>query len=173
MPEPTVVVGRVGRAHGVKGEVAVHVLSENPERFADGAVVYLEDGRELTVESARPHGGRLLVKFREIGDRTAAEALRGRFLVVPESVLPELPEGSWWPHELEGCEVFTEQGRVLGTLTEVLFTPANDVWVVRSGDDEVLIPVLKDVLVSVDVAAKRIIVREVPGLTDKRAHSDD
>ncbi|HLB63176.1 MAG TPA: ribosome maturation factor RimM [Actinomycetota bacterium] len=165
MDEPTIVVGRVARSHGVRGEVAVHVLSENPERFEVGSAVYLEDGRALTVESARPHGGRLLVLFREIGDRTLAEQLRGRFLVVPETMLPELPEGSWWPHEVQGCQVVTDSGRALGTLTEVLFTPANDVWVAKSSEAETLIPVLEDVLVSVDVRGKRIVVRDLPGLT--------
>ena len=165
MAEPTVVVGRVARAHGLEGEVHVHNLSENPDRFAGDAVVFLEDGRPLTVESSHPHGGRLLVRFREIRDRTAAEALRGRFLVVPESMLPELPEGSWWPYELEGCEIFTEGGRSLGILTEVLFTPANDVWVAKLADGETLIPVLEDVIVSVDIEGKRIVIREIPGLT--------
>ena len=70
MGEPTVAVGRIGRAHGIKGEVAVLVLSEVEGRFADGAAVYLEDGRALTVESARPHRGGLVVKFREVRDRS-------------------------------------------------------------------------------------------------------
>src|SRR3972149_4248719 len=94
MDEPTMVVGRGARSHGVRGEVTVHVLSENPERFEVGSAVYLEDGRALTVESARPHGGRLLVLFREIGDRTLAGQLRGRFPVVPGTMLPQLPQGA-------------------------------------------------------------------------------
>lgn len=143
----------------------MHVLSENPERFAPGSAVYLDDGRELTVERSRPHGGRLLVEFRGIGDRTLAAQLRGRFLVVPQSRLPRLPDGSWWPHELEGCEVLTDSGRSLGALTEVLFTPANDVWVATRGEEETLIPALKEVVVSVDLQGRRVIIREVPGLT--------
>jgi 16S rRNA processing protein RimM len=165
MSEPTVVVGRITRAHGVRGEVAVLVLSEVPERFARGAVLHLEDGRALTVESSRAHRGHLLVKFREVTDRTAAEALRSRMLVVPESASPKLPEGSWWDHQLVGCEVVTESGRQLGELREVIHTPANDVWSAVAGETETLVPALRDVVVSVDVAARRIVVREVPGLT--------
>lgn len=164
--EPTVAVGRIARPHGVTGEVAVLVLSEVPDRFADGATVWLEDGRALTVASSRPHKDRLLVRFRGIADRTQAEALHGALLVVPESMSPPLPEGSWWDHQLVGCAVETEVGSRLGLLTEVIHTAANDVWVAT--DDrgaETLVPVLKDVLVSVDVAAKRIVVHEVPGLT--------
>ena len=165
MPEPTVVVGKVTRAHGVRGEVSVLVLSEVPDRFADGATVWLEDGHPLVVDSSRENRGRLLIRFREIRDRATAEALRGSFLAVPESALPKLPEGSWWPHQLEGSEVLTEEGRSLGTLVEVVLNPANDLWVTRDADREVLIPALRDVIVSVDVGAKRVVVRDIPGLT--------
>lgn len=170
MDEPTVVVGRIARAHGVRGEVAVQVLSEVPERFAAGAVVYLEDGRRLTIGSVRPHGDRLLVRFREVGDRTQAEALARSVLVVPESESPPLPEGSWWDHQIAGCRVLTEGGRDLGTVREVIHTPANAVWsAVDEAGRETLIPVLRDVLRSVDVAAKRIVVREIEGLTSAGA----
>lgn len=164
--EPTVAVGRMSRAHGIRGEIAVLVLSEVPGRFDDGATVWLEDGRPLTVESSRPHRDRLLVRFREVSDRTAAEALQGRVLVVPESSSPELPDGSWWDHRIEGCAVQTDEGRGLGTVREVIHTAANDVWAaVDEAGVETLIPVLNDVLVSVDVETQRIVVREISGLT--------
>jgi 16S rRNA processing protein RimM len=165
-PEPTVAVGRIARAHGVLGEVAVLVLSEVPGRFADDAVVWTEDGRSLTVASSRPHKDRLLVRFRDVRDRVDAESLQGALLVVPESASPELPEGSWWDHRLQGCAVQTDTDRALGTLREVIHTAANDVWsAVDDAGAETLIPVLKDVIVSVDVEAKKIVVHEIPGLT--------
>jgi 16S rRNA processing protein RimM len=164
--EPTVAVGRITRPHGVQGEVAVLVLSDVPERFADGATVLLEDGRALTVHSSRRHGQRLLVRFREVRDRTEAEALRRALLVVSEASSPELPEGSWWDHQIEGCSLETDTGRELGTIREVIHTAANDVWcAVDEAGTETLIPVLRDVLVGVDVGAKRVVVHEVPGLT--------
>jgi 16S rRNA processing protein RimM len=166
MDEPTVVVGRITRAHGVTGEVAVLVISEVPGRFDDGATVWLEDGRTLTVESSRPHKDRLLVRFRGIEDRAQAEALHMALLVVPESSSPELPEGSWWDHRIIGCAIETDTGRVLGTIREVIHTAANDVW--SAVDDEgveTLVPVLRDVILDVDVDAKRIVVLEIPGLT--------
>jgi 16S rRNA processing protein RimM len=166
MDEPTVAVGRVARAHGVQGEVAVLVLSEVEDRFAPGATLWLEDGRALTVESSTPHRGRLLVRFREVRNREQAEGLQRALLVVPESSSPSLPEGSWWDHQIEGCAVETDRGRALGTVREVIHTAANDVWSVVSEDGvETLVPVLNDVLASVDVAAKRIVVREIEGLT--------
>jgi 16S rRNA processing protein RimM len=166
MPEPTVAVGRITRAHGLNGDVAVFVISEVEDRFADGATVWLEDGRALTVATSRRHADRLIVRFREIPDRTQAEALGNALLVVPESLSPELPEGSWWDHQLVGCAVTTDAGHDLGELGDVIHTAANDVWsVVDDAGTETLIPVLNDVLVEVDVAGKRIVVRAIPGLT--------
>jgi 16S rRNA processing protein RimM len=164
--EPTVVVGRVTRAHGVKGEVAVMVLTEVGERFDRGRVVYLEDGRSLTVAASRPHRGRMLVTFEGLLDRDAADKLVQRNLVVPQSESPPLPEGSYWDHQLIGSEVVTEAGRSLGVLRDVIHTPANDVWSAVDEDGaETLVPAIGDVVASVDVEAKRVVVREVPGLT--------
>ena len=166
MDESTVAVGRITRAHGVQGELAVLVISEVPGRFADGETVWLEDGRTLTVESSRPHKDRLLVRFRGVQSREQAEALQRALLVVPESLSPELPEGSWWDHRIVGCAIETDTGRALGTIHDVIHTAANDVWsAVDDEGTETLIPVLRDVILDVDMDAKRIVVREIPGLT--------
>ena len=168
MEEPTVAIGRIGRAHGVRGELSVVVLSEVRERFEPGATVLLEDGRTLTIDASRPYRDRLLVRFRGVADRTAAEALQGSLLVAPRSSSPPLPEGSWWDHDIEGCEVTTQEGRALGTVADVIHTRANDIWsVLDATGSETLIPVLKDAIVSVDTAGKRIVVREIPGLTTR------
>jgi 16S rRNA processing protein RimM len=170
MDEPTVVVGRITKAHGLRGEVAVQVFSDNPDRFAEGAHVYLEDGRDLAVRGARWTGSRLLVAFEGVEDRTAAEGLRGRALVVPRSMLPELPEGEYWPHDLVGCQVVTESGRSLGRVTDVIENPANDLWAAVDEDGaETLIPAIRDVVVSVDIGDRRIVVRDLPGLTVRDA----
>jgi len=164
--EPTIVVGIVTRAHGVHGEVAVENRSDNPDRWVPGAVVFTEDGGALILETIRPHGGRLLVTFEGIGDRTQAEAIRGHALVVPRSWLPELPQGEWWPDQIEGCAVVTDAGRELGRVTEVIPNPANDLWVTVDGEGvETLVPALADLLLGVDVEGKQILVRDVPGLT--------
>jgi len=163
---PAVVVGTIARAHGVRGEVSIDVRSDNPDRFADGATVYLEDGRALTVRSHRSHGGRLLVSFEGVEDRDAADALRGRALVVPPSMLPALPEGQWWPHQLVGSAVRTEAGRDLGELVDVLPNPANDLWLARDASGrETLLPAVRELIVEVDPAARTIVVRDVAGLT--------
>jgi 16S rRNA processing protein RimM len=168
-PEPRwIAVGRIGRAHGVRGEVTVLPLTSVASRFEPGSVLFAaEDERErLTVASARPHLDRLLVHFDEVQDRDHAHALQGRYLLVPADSAPPLPEGEFWPHQLIGADVVTESGRSLGRIVDVVHTPANDIWVARDGPREVLIPALKDVVVSVDgEPLRRVVVREVPGLT--------
>jgi len=159
-------VGRITRAHGVRGEVSVLVLTEVPSRFQAGSRVLLEDGRSLTVKASRPDRGRLLVTFQEVPDRTAAEPLAQSYLFVDAADVPAPPEDAFWPHDLEGCEVFTESGRALGRITEIVHGEANDVWVATADGAETLVPALKDVVVSVDVPGKRVVIREIPGLTD-------
>lgn len=167
MEEPTVVVGLITKAHGLRGEVSVQNRSDNPERWVPGAVVYRGD-RRLTVDVVRTRGGdpgRLLVRFAGVTDRSSAEALCGE-VHVPRSWLPELPEGEWWPHQIEGCLVVTETGRELGRVAEVVPNPANDLWVaVDDQGNETLVPALRDLLIEVDVESGSIVVREVPGLT--------
>lgn len=166
MDEPTLVVGIVTSAHGLRGEVAIQNRSDNPDRWRSGGAVWLADGRGLTIETTRPHGKRLLVKFEGVDDRTTAESLRGASLVVPESSAPPLPPGEWWAYQLEGCTVETRSGRALGVLTEVVTGRANDIWVaVDDEGTETLIPVLADLLILVDPAGRRIVVRDVPGVT--------
>lgn len=166
-PPGWVAVGRITRTHGVKGEVAVLPLSEIGSRFEPGSTLFLDErqDRPLTVASSRPHRRRLLVAFHGVEDRTAAEELRSHYLFVPTSSAPPLPEGEYWTHDLIGCEVRTVEGRLLGTVREIIHSPANDVWATEGPGGEVLIPALRDVVHEVDTAARRIVVREVPGLT--------
>jgi 16S rRNA processing protein RimM len=162
-----IAVGRITRAHGVKGEVAVLPLSQVADRFEPGSRVLAgeDGGRVLVVAEARPHRSRLLITFQGVKDRDQAEALQGTYLFVPSTDSPPLPVGEYWTHDLVGCEVLTEDGRSLGVLREVIHTPANDVWVVQGPDGETLIPALKDVVSEVDLGTRRIVVREIPGLT--------
>ncbi|MEP7060559.1 MAG: ribosome maturation factor RimM [Actinomycetota bacterium] len=164
MDEPAIVVGAITKAHGLKGEVVVLNRSDNPDRWLPGNTVYL-GSRALEVTASRPHGARILVSFRGITDRTTAEGIRGE-LTVHLDQLPELAQGQYWPHQLEGCEVVTDAGRALGRITDVIPNPANDLWVARDETGtETLIPALSDVLLEVDPDAKKVVVRDIPGLT--------
>lgn len=161
MSSELLAVGRVTSAHGVRGEVSVHKLSEVDERFATGSILQLEDGRRLTVDSSRPHQRSLLVKFEQVADRTQAEALRGEVLLVPADASPRPPDGSFWVHQVVGLEVVTEEGRSLGRIVEVQANPANDLWVTESGT---LLPAIRELVVAVDVAGGAVTIREMPGL---------
>jgi 16S rRNA processing protein RimM len=162
--EPAIVVGAITKAHGLKGEVVVLNRSDNPDRWSPGNTVFL-GARELVITASRPHGARMLVSFQGVTDRNTADELRGELTVRPDQ-LPELAAGEYWPHQLEGCEVVTDAGRALGRVTDVIPNPANDLWVaVDDAGLETLIPALEDVLLEVDVQARRILVRDIPGLT--------
>lgn len=161
-------VGRITRAHGTGGEVALQSLSEVESRFVPGSRLYVGESveRVLTVRSVRgPHRGRLLVGFEEVRDRDQAEALAGDYLFVPAAEAPPLPEGEFWPHQILGCEVVTGAGRSLGRIREIIRGPANDVWAAEGDGGEILIPALKDVVERVDLQARKVVVRELAGLT--------
>ena len=164
MTEQFLAVGRVARAHGVRGEVAVHPLTEVESRFTPGSLLRLEDGRTLTIETSRPHGPRLLVKFEEVADRDDADGLRGSVLLVSASEAPAIEERDrFWVHQVVGLEVVTEDGRSLGRVREVQANPANDLWVTEDG---ALIPAVRQVVVAVDLAGRRVTIRDLPGLLE-------
>src|SRR5690349_16561176 len=135
----TIVVGRIGRPHGLKGEVSVEPRTDEPDRrFAVGARLTAERNRPgkhdavtFTVAGTRWHSGRLLVTFEEIGDRNAAEDARGTVLVVPvdPDETPEDPE-EFYDHQLVGLAVVSVDGDALGVLKEVVHGAAQDLLVV-------------------------------------------
>ena len=161
-----VLVGRVGKAHGVRGEVTVEVRTDDPEvRFAPGSqLATSEDGDAvLTVEHSRWHSGRLLLAFAGSSDRTAADQLRGTLLYrEAEDRVPE-PD-AWYDHDLVGCAVRTERGLV-GTVSDVVHLPAQDLLAVRVADGTTrLVPLVAELVPSVDLAAREVLVADRPGL---------
>jgi 16S rRNA processing protein RimM len=160
-------VGRIVGLHGIRGEVKVELLTDFPERFKAGAKLYLgseSEARPIQVEGARPHQGMMLVKFAGVTDRDAAEELRQALLLIPEDEAMPLADDENYAHDLIGLQVETQEGRVLGRLTEILYTSANDVYVVRGPAGELLIPALRQVVLTVDLAAGRMVVTLPEGL---------
>jgi 16S rRNA processing protein RimM len=174
-----VIVGRVGRPHGVRGEVVIGVRTDEPDlRFAAGAILgygSAPDGDmpagQLRVASARWHSGQLLVAFAGIADRTAAGELTGGWLSVDSSQLPATPDpDEFRDHELIGLSVRTPAGQDVGVVTDVLHY-GQDLLVVRrpggAGDSgEVLVPFVKAIVPEVDVAAGLLLIDPPPGLLD-------
>ncbi len=153
--------------HGVRGELKVRIETDFPERFQLLRRVYL--GAELLpydFEGFRPHQRSGLLKLKGCDDRNAAEKLRGLEVQIPIAEAMPLGPGQHYVYELLGLSVQAEDGEPLGILEEVLFTGSNAVYVARGARGEVLIPVLKDVVLSVDLEKERIVVRLPPGLLD-------
>ena len=131
MTEPVrLEVGRIGRAHGLHGEVSVAPITNRSERFSAGSHLYVGD-TEYVIASARPHQDRFLVRFEGIDDRTAAEALRGKLLT--GEPLDAVTDGELWVHELIGEDVVTDDGTALGTIIAVEANPAHDLLVLDGG----------------------------------------
>jgi 16S rRNA processing protein RimM len=152
---PRLEVGRVGRAHGIRGEVALTLVTDRVERVAPGAVLWA-GGRRLEVRSSRPHQGRFLVHFEGVGDRSAAEVLHGAVL----SAEPLDDPGALWVHELVGAEVIAAaDGTSLGTVAAVEANPASDLLVLDGGG---LVPLT----FLVRVEAGRLVVDPPAGLLD-------
>src|SRR5690349_18719807 len=149
-----VVVGRLSRAHGIRGEIAVTVRTDEPERrFAPGSSLVCGD-RTLTVRSSRHHSGRLLVAFEEVPDRTAAEQLTGTLLEaeIDPGEVPDDPE-EFYDHQLVDLAVQTADGTVVGTVTAVLHLPEQDSLVVDVDGREVIVPLVDALVPDVDLAA--------------------
>ena len=164
MTDDRLVVGRVAKAHGIRGEVVVESLTDHPSRFAKGATLQGPDGL-LTVRASRPHQQRLLVLFEEIPDRNAAELLRGADLTIDAVDAAPLPEGRFYAHQLDGLEVRANDGTHLGTFTRVVASPAHDLWAVETpAGREVLVPAVTPILVDVDLDAGIIWLEPPEGL---------
>jgi 16S rRNA processing protein RimM len=165
------VVGRVGRAHGLGGQLTVEVRTDTPEtRFAAGSVLTTDPVAvgPLTVAASRWHSGRLLLSFDQVTDRTDAERLRGVLLLVEvaDDERPEDPD-EFYDHQLVGLPVVTTAGTPVGEVTEVLHLPGQDLIAVRRPDDrEALIPFVAQIVPQVDLDAHRMVVDPPPGLLD-------
>ena len=166
-----IVIGRIGRPHGIKGEVTVEVRTDSPDiRFAPGVVLLTEPVRvsPLTVAAVRWLSGRLLLLAEGVHDRTGAEALRGTILSadVPDDDVPEDPE-EFYDHQLRGLRVVTLAGVEVGVIDDVIHLPAQDLLAVRRADGvEVLVPFVAQIVPRVDLAAGLVEIDPPPGLLE-------
>jgi len=168
-------VARVSKAHGLKGEVALDLRTDDPEsRLATGERLETvpADAGPLTVTHAREHQGRWLVTFAEISDRTAAEELRGTELVVEADASDE--EDAWYPHELEGLRVELADGTVVGTVITLEYQPAHESLLIEEnlpdgGTARTLVPFVLAIVPVVDVAGGRVVLTPPGGLLARDA----
>lgn len=166
------VVARIGRAHGIKGEVTVEVRTDEPElRLGPGAVLATEPASTgpLTIETGRVHSGRLLLRFEGVRDRTAAEALRNTLLIaeVDPAELPEDPE-EFYDHQLMDLDVVLADGTEIGRITEITHLPSQDLFIVERPDGtEVMIPFVEEIVAEIDLEEQRAVITPPPGLIDE------
>lgn len=180
MAPPTperVVLGQIAGPHGVRGQLRVAVLGDDPANLAAAPWIELSFDARAPAEdrAARRYevtfagsgrSGELRLGLAGVGDRDAADALRGAYVLGDAALLAPLEEGEHYWYELVGCTVVDLAGRELGVLTELWETGGHDVLVVVAGDRRHLIPAAEPFLVSVDLAARRIVVAPVPGLLE-------
>lgn len=160
------VVGRIGRAHGVLGEATIEVRTDDPDlRFAVGEKLTLENGNSLNVASNRWHNQILLLSFVGITDRNKIEELRDQLLYAEVDTKANQP-GEYHFQQLIGCEVVLADKSKLGTVQEIVQLPGQDLLSVETEKGEVLIPMVKQIIVSIDVDQKIIQINPPEGLLD-------
>jgi 16S rRNA processing protein RimM len=163
------VVGRIGRPHGVRGEVSVDVRTDDPDvRYAAGSVLVTDPDRlQLTVVRSRWHHGRLLVQFAEYDDRAAAEALRGQLLVVDAATAATTAPGEYWDHELIGLAVLLADGSRVGVIEDVIHVAGTDLLAVRrDAGGEALVPFVESMVPTVDIAGGQVTIDPPQGLLE-------
>ena len=168
-----VAVGRVIKPHGVRGECCVQSYADSPVLFDALTTVRLTPpggdpgrGRPVTIASWRPHKDRVLVTFKGVADRDAAEALRGLELVTPVDALPPPDEDELWLMDLLDLEVRLGDGRVLGPIVRVDTPAGQEIWVIDAGGREVLLPGVPEFVLEMDLEAGYVVVDPPPGLLD-------
>jgi len=170
-------VGRIARAHGLRGQVIVSLETDFPEeRFRPGAELFIERNgavQSLTLTSVRFHRDRPVVGIAGVETMSDAEALAGRELRVPVDRLAPLPGGTFYRHDLIGCRVETPAGELIGTVENVEGALSGSRLVVAATRGEVLIPLVAEICVAIDPAAKRIVIDPPEGLLDVNATDDN
>jgi 16S rRNA processing protein RimM len=169
--ERLVVIGQIARPHGLRGQVRVTPRTDDSERFERLETCVLwdtarDERRIHRVTAAHQHGTTVLLSLAGCDSVEAARALAGRLVAVPESEAIRPGPGCFYPWQLEGCEVVTEGGRVVGRVRGIEASPAHDLWVVHDGAGEHLIPAVPAIVVDVDLSARRVVIRPPEGLLE-------
>lgn len=154
--------GLIRRTHGLTGELVMTVLTDFPERIKKGKEVFIgENHLPLEIAGVRWQNKDLLICFVNYDNIELASRLKNNVLFIKADGLPELPKGEYYHHQLIGLTVVDDEGKILGILNEILETGANDVYVVKAEDgNEILLPALNDVIIEIDLSAKKMRVKQ-------------
>ncbi len=161
-------VGEIVRPHGLAGAVKVRVTTDDPQRFSLLEEVKLERGGQLLgeyrLERVQIGNGEVFVKFHSVDDRNQAEALRGASVMIPREARVPAPADHYYHFEVIGLPVYTAAGEPLGEIVSIETFPAHDVWVIRHGERERLVPAVEAFIKEVDVQNRRVVIAPIPGL---------
>ncbi|MBQ7097381.1 MAG: 16S rRNA processing protein RimM [Clostridia bacterium] len=159
-------IGQIVNTHGLRGDLKVMPWCDDPTVFDELAYVII-DGTEYDIEKSRMQKNMVLLKLKGIDNINEAEKYRNKILTVPREEMGDLPEGTYYICDLLGCSVETVSGRKLGKIVDIIKTGSNDVYVVEDdGKKQVLIPVIDEVVKSVDIEEKMIVIEPLKGLID-------
>ena len=164
------VVGKLGKPHGIHGEIVMDIYTDFPERLQPGEIVYIGPQFQLLeISKRRPHSRGLLVSFAGYQTREKIAELRNLIVQVLTVDRPQLPQGEYYRHQVLGLQVVDENETSLGRITAILETGANDVYVIK-GDDgsEVLIPAVESVVQDIDLEGNQVRVQLLPGLLPEK-----
>ena len=161
-------IGYISKAHGIKGEVAITPVTDEPQQFETLHDVLLKNNngqrRSVTIEKGKVRGNKIIVKFAGIDDRDEALALKDAIIEKRIEDCEPLPHDQYYIFDLIGLKVYTTQKLYLGEIKEVLSLTANDVYVVQDGEKELLIPAIKNVIKKIDLNQEIVLIDPIDGL---------
>lgn len=170
MSEGLWVIGRITRPHGVRGELRVRPFTESAAVFEKFSRLFLRgpgaEAKECVILEARPHKDMVLLKLKGVSDRDAAQALVGAEIMAPRESFPEPDQDEYYWSDLIGLKACTEDDSVLGRVVNIFSTPAADVLVIGEGENEVMLPFRREMILEVDLNAGRLLVRPPEGLLE-------
>ena len=158
-----ITIGQILAPWGVRGKIRVAVTTDFPQRFAPGEKVYINH-RPVTIDSTQWHKGRVIIKLSGTDSVAAAQKLRGQAMEIPRSQLKVLPEGEYYLFQIIGLKVWTTGGELLGVVTEIHPSRGNDTYLVKGDRGEILIPAIEDVVKSIDLGKRRMVIEPMEGL---------
>jgi len=158
-----ITIGKIIAPWGIKGKLQVKVETDFPQRFTPSSKIYI-NRQPMTINSTEWHKGKAIIKLNTIDSIEDAQRLRGQPVEIHHSQVYPLPEGQYYHFQLTGLEVWTTQGELLGTVTEILTADSNDNYVVHGARGEILNPAIEDVVSSIDLDKGRLVIEAIEGL---------
>ncbi|MBO4897635.1 MAG: 16S rRNA processing protein RimM [Clostridia bacterium] len=159
--------GKIVNTHGISGDVKALFFTDSPDFFSEIDKVYLKDGTMLSLKFSKPHKGALIMHFDNVNSIEEAEALRGCDLYVPRDSAPQLEEGRYYITDIIGLTAKTEDGTVLGKVSDVFSTGSNDVYAIkRDRGKDILVPAIDEVVLKIDLEEKTVLINPIEGLIE-------